>query len=621
MATFKTPSGVEVDDATGQIVSGTPSAIAPTAPPPTPAASIPPSAPAQPDINSMIGTRPSQVDPSVTEYFNAQSGVGFKDPGELSGFINSQLGSQASTPQNVFENLKQGFGKTANLPVPQSQGEASSAISTLTPNTPKPFQLTPLSQIDTLLAEDKGYQQLLADRTDYNNTANQGKSLLDFYNQAVKEAGIPGLNEQLLNYKNIIDGTEEDIRKEVQAVSGFATESQVLGLASARNKSLIKNYNNLVDQKKMAMESITNMTNLAGQDREFALQSINQKFNFDKEIASYRDKFVNNAKEGLGHIIEAVGYGGLYASLQNDPSSLSLVEKTLGLGAGQLQQLAIYKKPLTETEQADLDLKKSQIATSKFNLTQSQAEAPLDIAAKKADIALKQSQVANAPLDAQLKKAQIANIYSEIGKRNKEGQIVVDQNGKVIPKQEEAMKINKELVGSDAYKAITKAKDSLQYLTAFEDTFNKTGSTSAIFSPRQNADLKTKYNTAILNLKEFFNLGVLNGPDEAILRGVLPDPTSRSATLGALSFGIYKPSAATKSGIENMKKMIETSLDDRYKSLSSQYGDYSSSSVNGISDLNRVYVDQKSKLNPQIQQMLKDNPSLDYEDVISIITQ
>ena len=67
--------------------------------------------------------------------------------------------------------------------------------------------------------------------------------------------------------------------------------------------------------------------------------------------------------------------------------------------------------------------------------------------------------------------------------------------------------------------------------------------------------------------------------------------------------------------------MIETSLDDRFTSLSSQYGDYSSYSVNGLKDLNRVYVQQKSILNPDIQKLIKENPDLTPEDVLMIITQ
>lgn len=194
---------------------------------------------------------------------------------------------------------------------------------------------------------------------------------------------------------------------------------------------------------------------------------------------------------------------------------------------------------------------------------------------------------------------QRANIYSQIAERNQNGSIMTDTSGKVVVKRPEAQKLNKELVSSDAYKAIQKGKDSLQFLQSFEDTFKKTGATSAVFSPRQNAELKAKYNAAILNLKEFFNLGVLNGPDEKILQGVLPDPTNRSAFATGASLGIYKPAASTKSGLDNMKQMIERSLDERFKNLSAQYGDYSNQSVTSLNDLGRTYLQQKLILHPE----------------------
>lgn len=224
-------------------------------------------------------------------------------------------------------------------------------------------------------------------------------------------------------------------------------------------------------------------------------------------------------------------------------------------------------------------------------------------------------------LDEQTTKAQIANIYSEIAQRGSSGKIVVDTSGKVVLKPEEAQKINKELVANDAYKAIRKSQDSLQFLTEFEKLFDKTGATSAVFSPRQNAELKAKYNSTILNLKEFFNLGVLNGPDETILKSILPDPTNRSAALTVGSLGIYKPSTATKAGIENIKKQIESTLDDRFKSIRAQYGDYSEQSIGTLSDLSRIYVEQKSKINPQIKKMVEENPNLGYEDLANIIVQ
>ena len=207
------------------------------------------------------------------------------------------------------------------------------------------------SAVDQQLMNDPGYQQLLADRAEFNNVVNQQQSLTETYQQISTQLGIPAMNTELMNMKNVIEGSEDDIRTEVKAANGFATESQVLALSGARNKQLIKNYNNLLDTKQMAMETLSNMTNLASQDRQFAMNTLNQKLQIDQQIIQYRDKMVSAAKEAYANILNKFGAGGLVATLGSDPSSISLVEKTLGLNQGGLQQLASYESTLAPKEQ------------------------------------------------------------------------------------------------------------------------------------------------------------------------------------------------------------------------------------------------------------------------------
>ena len=250
----------------------------------------------------------------------------------------------------------------ATTPIaPQTAAEASPKVqSALKANPVAPST----ANIDTALANDPGYQQILADRAEYNNVANQSKSLLDFYNQAIKDAGLPTLNAQLLNYEKIINGTEDSIRQEIQASGGMANEGQILSLSLSRNKQLVQNYNNLLASKNMAMESINNMTSLASQDRAFALDTISQKMQFDQQINQYRDKFINNAIEGYNAIIKAVGYQGLLQSL-NDPSEIALVEKTLGLQPGQMQQIVSAQQAQTNlAELADYNVTTPYIITA-----------------------------------------------------------------------------------------------------------------------------------------------------------------------------------------------------------------------------------------------------------------
>lgn len=242
----------------------------------------------------------------------------------------------STTPQSIsYEALK---AAQASGEPPQNAGEARGAVQEFLSSTAagKPPDL---SGLESQLSQDPGYQQLLADRAEYTNIINQSKSLTDTYQQMIKAAGIPAINTDLLNTQKIIDGTEDDIRREVQATSGFATDSQVLALASSRNKQLIKNYNNLLNTKQMAMENVNTMISLASQDRQNAIASITQKLQIDEQINNYREKMINASKEAYNNVIKAVGYQGLLQSLQSDPSAMALAEKTLGFRPGGLQQI------------------------------------------------------------------------------------------------------------------------------------------------------------------------------------------------------------------------------------------------------------------------------------------
>lgn len=238
------------------------------------------------------------------------------------------------------------------------------------------------AQIQQTVESDPGYQKLLQDQNEYNSVANQQGSLLDQYKQMETQAGIPQINMQLLNMQNVINGTEDDIRNEVQAANGFATNSQVLGLASSRNKVLIQNYNNLLDTKKMAEDQITTMMGLAQQDQAAALAHISEKMGFDQKMIDYRDKFTNHATEGFKNIMSAVGADGLYNSLVNtDPTgrSLAQAEQLLGFQPGQLKQVAgmeAAKSAQTakmqaldlQIKQADLGLKGQDMALKRADL-------------------------------------------------------------------------------------------------------------------------------------------------------------------------------------------------------------------------------------------------------------
>lgn len=226
----------------------------------------------------------------------------------------------------------------------------------------------------------------------------------------------------------------------------------------------------------------------------------------------------------------------------------------------------------------------------------------------KAQVSQAYQSMANAQQDRLIKLAELGNPDAMVALG-----LSPNPNGYDPIDAEEARTVQKEIVGNDAYKAVRKGQDSLLALKQFEELFNQVGTTSGVTSPIENRELLAKYNAAILNLKEFFNLGVLNGPDETILRGVLPDPTSQ----GLITNPFAKQ--GTLAGIQNMKEQIEQTLDDRYLSVKSQYSRYNPDDIPLINDLDRVYIQQKAALNPQVKQFIDENPDMPLDEVLQVI--
>lgn len=482
------------------------------------------------------------------------------------------LADQLAQATSGVDQLKQKYTKAVSdirgtgVAAPNNMGSASAGMAAALGTQPNTQQAPDI--IGGLQETDSNFDSIFTSYDDYFSPVKQKQTLVQEYQAMSKALGLDSINAELINDKRIIEGTEDDIRSEVTAAGGFATDSQVQAMANARNKSLIKNYNTLLDTKNSLTTQLSTMMQLSVQDRQMAEAEFDRKLNFGFKVAEFKQKATDNARAGMKWAIENGGG----AEILKSPYETQLTERTLGMPKGSL-----------------------------------------------AGIVAKRAQESN--LDARYKNAQIDKIYSDIGATSADNQVIVDQGGKVLLKAEDGRKLSKELVNSDSFKAINKAQDSLQFLNNFEESFSKFGATSAVFDPTKNSKMKAEYNAAILNLKEFFNLGVLNGPDEAILRGVLPDPTNRSNALRVASFGIYNPAKATENGIKSMKEMIETTLDDRFKTTMASYGDYSTQSVGAVGDTMRKYVDAKSSLNPEIKKMLAENPELSYEEVIEIISQ
>ncbi len=451
---------------------------------------------------------------------------------------NYDAGIAKLNAQKAPSPLQQGFNavQASGAQAPQDAGAARSAVAN---NTPAPSPDT--SAIDMAMAEDKGYQQLLADQKEYKDTVNQSTSLLDFYNKSIKQAGIPAINAELINTKNVIEGTEDDIRAEVQAASGFATDSQVMALAGARNKQLIKNYNNLLDTKQMAMESINTMVGLKKEDQQTALQNITQKMQIDEQLMSYRDKFVNNAKEGYNNVLKAVGYAGLYQSLaaSGDSSAMGLAEKTLGLQSGQLQSLASYTPPQTEEDKLNLQLKKGQLALQQSNL--------------KTDSLQRQK------------------LQQDINGTGPGGVPGIDE--KTISK----------IQASPEYKTINGVLPALQALKSYKDAVDKYG-TAEMFNGAGKGELSGTYGNALAAWKTLAGLGALSGADFSLAENAVP------------STGFFQRSSTMKAKLDASITNAINQAENLTKRLSQNYPQAASNFTDQLDQMKVIAYPEKFKV-------------------------
>lgn len=225
---------------------------------------------------------------------------------------------------------------------------------------------------------------------DYINPANQRASLADTYQQMIKDSGIESIDTELIDMKNIIEGTEDDLRTEITKAGGFATESQIQALTNSRNKQLIKNYNTLVDTRNAKEKYLETAINLEQADRQSADQRFESMFNMGVQIQQLQQKMQDNARSQMQWLTENVGFDGLYDSTGGDPYYIDLVEQTLGLPSGGL---------LSSAEQA---------REAKALASEDRA---LDLEEQKLGMQLKGEQI-------KTEQAQREKIYSDIQKSN-----------------------------------------------------------------------------------------------------------------------------------------------------------------------------------------------------------
>lgn len=283
---------------------------------------------------SQTGT-PTPTTPEETGMVAYESAVRNLESGGLQG------GALAAAKQNLAGKYQRGFeaATAAGTEAPQDAGQARLQAQAYTPEEPD------TATVDQIFSEDPTIQGIMEQVTELLNPEEEKRSLLDDYKRLYRQLDIEDINEELIDAETILDGTEDDIRNEIQTAGGFGTESQVQAMTLARNKGLLKRYNQLFAQKQMAEQQLQTMMNLTAQDRQMAEQRVQSQLSTMFNLANFRQQSINATRETY----KWLGAETLYNSVQGDPAKVSRVERVLGIPSGALATAAA-----TATEQRNL---------------------------------------------------------------------------------------------------------------------------------------------------------------------------------------------------------------------------------------------------------------------------
>lgn len=229
------------------------------------------------------------------------------------------------------------FNANKGTAAPQTGAQASSALdSYFTQNTQTP-QVDPQKNFfDQYMSMNPVVKNLYDTINQTLSSLGTQQTFAQEYQSLVAQQGIPALQTDLLNINNVMDGTEDDIRQEITAAGGSATDSQVLALTGARNKTLLKQANVLSQQLQTKQDYVNQIMQFSQADRAEVDKQVDQKLGLTTQLADLQDKMTNAAKDNYEQIVANVGYSGLAASLKNDPQQRAQVEQVLGLGKGAL---------------------------------------------------------------------------------------------------------------------------------------------------------------------------------------------------------------------------------------------------------------------------------------------
>lgn len=212
-------------------------------------------------------------------------------------------------------------------------------------------------------------QQLYNTVTQTMSPQNTAQNFTQEYQTLTAQAGIPGIQTQLLNIQNVMNGTTDDIRSEITASGGFATDSQVMAMSAARNNVLMKQANTLQSTLQMQQQYVSQVMQFSQADQQEVDTQVNEKTGVLETMATLQNTMQQNTVDMYNNVVKN---GGGYTTLANsltalDPSGQQLAYASQLLGANLSSPAWIAQAD--EYNSSKISLEQAKATTALYNNT------------------------------------------------------------------------------------------------------------------------------------------------------------------------------------------------------------------------------------------------------------
>lgn len=247
-------------------------------------------------------------------------------------------------------------------PAPQDSATGSSAVASYTPPDPTP---TTNSTVDNYLSTNSNIISGAQDLLNYTSPpATAAQLATDLATVTSDKTTLSGLNLSLMNVNNLMSGTEDTVRAEIQSSGGFATNNEVLALTTARNKTLLQQATQIKQSIANTQAQITADTALYTSDKALASQQYTQRTAAVNTVLTNEKNVATAQTNSAKLLLNTMKASGVYATLQSDPQAVANFEQQLGWPPGALKAAATENEQGTvSTYQTNADGTVSKITT------------------------------------------------------------------------------------------------------------------------------------------------------------------------------------------------------------------------------------------------------------------